>query len=314
MTLALRKALVVAATLLLPSRAHAQPWLPPEGTGAVSVVYHHVFVQDHLFAKGERFDVGHVRSQVALADLEFGVTDRVAIRAAIPYVATAYTGTRPHLYPGTPPPDFHRLDDGTTHAAFQDFRVEARYGMREFPVAIAPFVMLSVPTHDYEVFAHSAIGLGLKELQLGTYAGVLRGRLSIQGRAAFGLMESVINRRRNRSVIDAEIGWEVRRNLRFMVFEAAQISHGGVELDLQGLLDRTIASHDWWPHHDQLARANSVNIGGGVGIRLMRNVAFQAALLHTVSGINGHAVKYGVTAGTTWGFGAARGLHTLPRQ
>ena len=314
MILAVRTALVLAAILLLPSRAHAQPWLPPAGTGAFSVVYHHVFVQDHLFANGERFDVGHVRSQVALADFEYGVTDRVAIRAAIPYIATKYTGTRPHLYPGTPPPDFHRLDDGTTHAAFQDVRVEARYALREFPVAIAPFVMVGVPTHDYEVFAHSAVGLGLKELQLGTYAGFLRGRLSAQGRAAFGVMERVINRRRNRSVIDAEIGWEARPNLRFSAFQAAQISHGGVDLELQELLDRTITSHDWWPHHDQLARANLVNIGGGVDIRLTRNVALQAALLHTVWGINGHAVKYGLTVGTTWGFGAVRGLHTLPRR
>ena len=46
----------------------------------------------------------------------------------------------------------------------------------------------------------------------------------------------------------------------------------------------------------------------------MRNVALNAALLRTVSGINGHAVKYGITAGTTWGFGTTRGLHTLPRQ
>jgi hypothetical protein len=127
-------------------------------------------------------------------------------------------------------------------------------------------------------------------------------------------MESVINRRRNRSVFDVEVGWEARPNLRFMAFETAQISHGGVNLELQELLDRTITTHDWWPHHDQLARASWVNVGGGLAVRLMRNVALNAALLRTVTGINGHAVKYGITAGTTWGFGSIRGLHTLPRQ
>jgi hypothetical protein len=314
-TLAIRTTLAVIATIVvLPSRGFAQPWLPPAGTGDVAVVYHHVFVQDHLFSNGERFDAGHVRSQVALTDIEYGITDRVAIRAAIPYIATKYTGTRPHIYPGTPPPDFHRLDDGTTHAAFQDLRAEARYGLREFPVAIAPFVAVSIPTHDYEIFAHSAIGLGLKELQLGSYAGLLHGPFDIQGRAAFAFLESVIGRRRNRSVVDTEVGWEPQPNLRLSAFQAAQFSYGGVEIKLQELLDRTISSHDWWPHHDQLARVSSVNVGGGIDLRLTGRIALHAALLRTMSGRNGHAAKYGITAGTSWGFGSTRGLHATPRR
>lgn len=305
----------VGAFLLLPSTVRGQAWALPQGEGSFSVLYHHVHVVDHVFSRGERYDAGHIRSQVVTGDVEYGLTDRLSLRALLPFVATKYSGDRPHVFPpGQAPHGFHRLDDGTTHAAFQDFRVEARYGWREFPVAIAPFVAVAVPSHNYEVFAHSAVGLNMAELQVGTYAGVLRGPFAIQGRYALGLYEKVLGRRRNRSVIDAEIGWLARPKLRISVFQTAQISHGGAELPLQELLDRTISRHDWWPHHDQLARANSFNFGGGVSVRLTPSISVHGSAIRTLAGRNTHAAQYGVTAGTTWGFGRARPAHPTPNR
>ena len=158
--------------ILLPATARAQAWVLPEGEGSVSILYHHIFVQDHVFSAGERHDVGHIRSQLLSADFEFGVTDRFSLRAVLPYVAARYTGGSAHVYRGEAPPGFEKLDDGTYHGTIQDLRVEARYGAREFPVAIAPFIAVNIPTHDYEFFAHSAPGLNMAELQIGTYAGV----------------------------------------------------------------------------------------------------------------------------------------------
>lgn len=311
-----RRAIVVAAlaSLLFPSAARAQAWVLLKGEGAVSVIYHHVFVKDHVFSLGERFDVGHIRTQLLTADVEYGLTDRLTIRALVPYVAAKYSGDRPHVFGATPPRDFHRLDDGTTHGAFQDVRVEARYGWREFPVAVAPFVAVSVPTHDYEVFAHSAVGFNMVELQLGTHVGVLRGPFAIQGRYAFGFYERVIGRRRNRSVIDAEAGWLATRRLRLSVFQTTQISHGGVELSLDEVLNRTISRHDWWPYHDPLARANTFNLGGALSMRLTPSVSLHGSLLRTVAGRNTHAAKYGITAGTTWAFGTPRAPHATPNR
>ena len=292
--------------MLLPATVRAQAWALPEGEGSVSILYHHFFVEDHVFSNGERYDVGHIRSQLLSADVEFGVTDRFSLRAVLPYVASRYTGASAHVHRGEAPPGFEKLDDGTYHATIQDLRMEARYGAWEFPVAIAPFVAVSVPTHDYEFFAHSAPGLNLAELQIGTYAGVERGALSVQGRLSYGVYERVIGVRRSRTNADAEIAWLATPAVRLSAFQTAQISHGGVDLPLAEILNRTISAHEWWPHHDQVAAANAFNVGGGISVRITSGIAVHGSVVTTVAGRNTHAVKYGLTLGTSWGFGTPR--------
>lgn len=302
----------LAAVVFLPSSAGAQAWVLPDGEGTVSILYHHLFVEDHVFSKGERFDVGHIRTHLLSADVELGVTDRLSLRAVLPYVASRYTGGSAHVHRGEAPAGFEKLDDGTYHGTIQDLRVEARYGAREFPVAIAPFVGVNVPTHDYEFFAHSAPGLKMAELQIGTYAGMQRGPLSLQGRLSYGIYERVAGRRRTRTNIDAEIAWLATRNVRLSAFQALQVSHGGENLLLEEVLNRTISAHDWWPHHDQIGRANTYNVGGGISIQVTPELAMHGSLFTTVAGRNTHAVKYGLTVGTTWGFGDPRRRHGSP--
>ena len=126
--------------VLAPATAVGQPWVLPQGQGSVGVIYHHMFVEDHLFAGSEVRQVGEIRTHVLTADIAYGLTDRWAIRAVLPYVAAKYTGGKPHKHPGSATPDdFHLLDDGTTHGAVQDLRGEVRYVWQEFPIAIAPF-------------------------------------------------------------------------------------------------------------------------------------------------------------------------------
>ena len=306
-------AAALGAALLVPSAAGAQAWVPPEGQGSVSVLYHHLFVQDHLFSRGDRHDSGHIRTQVVTADLEYGLTDRFSLRALLPYVAAKYTGPRPHRHRGEPPHGFRFLDDSTYHSAVQDFRLEGRYGALELPLAIAPFVAVSFPTHNYEFFAHSAIGLNMSELQIGTYVGALRESFSFQGRVSHGFYERVLGHRRRRSNIDAEIGWSAGRNVRLFAFQLAQISHGVFEIPFEQL--SALSAEEWWPHHDQLGRANLLNVGGGVSIRVTPSLALNGSLLTTAIGANTHAVKYGVTVGTTWAFGEPRPSHgTSVRQ
>ena len=295
---------VLGVGLLVPAAVHGQAWVVPEGQGSVAVVYHHVFVEDHFFSRGERRDVGHIRSHVVVADLEYGLTDRFTFKARLPYVAARYEGHSPHDHlPGMAPPDFERLDNEGYHSAFQDARVEARYAPAEFPVALAPYVALTVPTHDYEFFAHSAIGLNMRELQVGTYVSKLYGPLSLDGRASYGIYERVIGRRRNRSNMDLEVGLALGRKVHVSVLQAAQVSHGGVDIPSG---DPNVTRQQWWPHHDQLGRANFLNIGAGASVRLSGSMSLQCAVLTTVAGRNTHGAKYGVSVGTSWSF-AARG-------
>ena len=298
--------LVVLATIasipLVAVNAQAQAWPLPEGTGSVSIIYHHVFVRDHLFAGGEPRDIGHIRSHVVTADVEYGISDRVSVRALLPYVAAKYRGSQGHGSPSSP--DFHFIDDGAYHSGFQDVRAEVRYNGREFPVAITPFVAVGVPTHDYEFFAHSAIGLKMAELQIGSYLGGFVGRrVSVQGRVSYGIYERVAGHRRNRVNVDAEFTWTAGQRVQLFVFEAAQISHGGVELVYEEL--PIYRQQYWWPHHDRLGQAHFLNIGAGLALNVTPSLAVQASIARTVQGSNTHAASYGIAVGSTWGFSAS---------
>ena len=299
--------LALLGTITAPGTVLAQAWVLPKGQGFVGVIYHHAFVEDHLFAGGEAQDVGQVRTQILSADIAYGLTDRWSIRALLPFVAAKYSGNRPHVYRGTPPEDFHQLDDGTTHGAFQDFRGEVRYAFKEFPVAIAPFAGLRVPSHDYEVFAHSAVGLGMVELQVGTYLGKLLGPLELQGRVAYGIHERVAGFRRNRVIFDAEVGWSAAPRVRMYLFQATQVSHGGVQMPFNEL--PRLVTETWWPHHDQIGQANSINVGAGAEVSVTPNMSMHGSLSTTADGANTHGVKYSFTVGATWGFGGPRSIH-----
>jgi hypothetical protein len=170
---------------------------------------------------------------------------------------------------------------------------------------------MNLPTHNYEVFAHSAIGAHMTELQLGTYVGALIGPIAVQGRLSYGVYERVIGHRRNRSTIDTEIGWLAGRHFRLSVFQLTQFSHGGFDLPLEDALSGRLSREEWYPHHDQLARANLMNVGGSVSVRLMRSMAMYGSMFTTLAGANTHAAKYGVTIGTSWGFGGSQAPHAI---
>jgi hypothetical protein len=288
---------VIGAMLLTPATVRAQAWVSLAGEGTVSVVYHHVFVEDHFFSKGERRDRGHVRSHTVTFDFDYGITDRLSLRVALPYVSAKYNGTAPHRHA----PDDPTIDDGSYHGGLQDVRTEARYIAREFPIAITPFVTVSLPTHDYEFFGHSAIGLNLRELQVGTYGGLLRPPFYVQGRYGYSILQRVLDRRRTRSLLDIEAGWQVSPGVRVFGFQTAQVSHSGLDL----MSDRSLSDYplEISHHHDQISRVNSLALGSGMVIQVSDGASLHGAVLTMVAGRNGHATKYGVSLGVTWMLG-----------
>lgn len=282
--------------LILPASVDAQAWVSPQGEGSVSVLYQHIYDQDHLFSDGSRSDVGHIRAHNLIVDIDYGLTDRVSLSASLPFVASKYNGLRPHRLEDGP-----TVDDGTYQRGLQDVRFDVRYNAVELPVSITPFAALNVPSHDYEFFAHSAIGLNLKEVQLGLYAGTVRAPFYVQGRYSFGVFDRVIGRRRNRSNIDAEVGWLVSPRLRVFAFELGQISHGGIEL-VRDLFPRNLTAEEFH-HHDQLARANILDVGGGAALALTPSMSVVGSVLRTVTGVNTHADTYGLSVAASWTFG-----------
>jgi hypothetical protein len=293
---------VLVFSLAVPVAVHAQPWVLPQNEGSVSVLYQHIHVRDHLFSDGSRLDVGHIRTHSTLVDLDYGLTDRLSLSASVPFIAAKFQGSPRSAHTHT---DGRTLDDGTYHPAFQDLRVDVRYNAIEFPVTVTPFVALNLPTHDYEFFAHSAVGLGLTEAQVGAYVGAVRTPFYIQGRYSYGLSERMIGRRRSRSNIDTEVGWFIKPTIRVFAFQLGQISHGGLEVfpGFPNLAPEEIL------HHDPLGRANIMDIGGGVAVALTPSMDVVCGALTTVAGANTHAVQYGLTVGASWTFGRRVARH-----
>src|SRR6516225_5402753 len=89
-------ALFLWVLLLCPSILFAQAWVPDKGEGTETLTFQDNFVKYHLGSEGQRIDVGHIRSFVLLQDLDYGITDQLALDISIPFVLSKYYGPRPH--------------------------------------------------------------------------------------------------------------------------------------------------------------------------------------------------------------------------
>src|SRR3954453_12404464 len=98
---------LLCAALLIPPLLPAQAWLFPKGEGSVSLSYQNLFVSDHVYENGDAHDIGHMLSHALTLDTEYSITDKLAVRVAVPYIAGRYYGSKPHQLP---------MDDGSYHS------------------------------------------------------------------------------------------------------------------------------------------------------------------------------------------------------
>lgn len=297
-----RCALVVAATWLAAAvSAHAQAWVPAKGEGSISFLVQDLLVRNHLTATGAKQDRGRIDSNNLVVDVNYGVTDRLALTLALPYIRTRYTGLARH------PSD---QDDGTAHAGFQDVRFGVRYNLFDGPVTITPFIGTSVPSHSYEYFAHAAYGPRLRELEIGSYLGrvIPAGPRPafVQARYAYGFLQEIAGIERHRSSLDVEVGYFVSRSIRVFATSTGQKSHGGIDLPDAGY---RVLPIDLQEHHDRVSRIDIFDIGGGAQMTLSKSWEIFGSFVKTMSGENAHALARGLTIGASWSFG--RGVPPL---
>ena len=152
--------IVMVVGLAVAPDAFAQAWVPEKGGGSVSVAVQELNVKKH-YATTTQVDAGHINTVVLLADVTYGITDKLAFNLAIPFVSSAYAGPKPH--PGTD------VDNGEFHSAFTDVRFSVRYNVSRKGAVFTPYIGSIVPSHDYAFYGHSAAGERLRELQVGTF-------------------------------------------------------------------------------------------------------------------------------------------------
>ena len=75
---------------LVPAAALAQAWVPDKGEGSVSVAAQEMNVKKHL-ATTTVTDAGHINTVVLLADVTYGLTNKIAVDLALPFVSSEYS-------------------------------------------------------------------------------------------------------------------------------------------------------------------------------------------------------------------------------
>jgi len=225
----------------------------------------------------------------------------------VTYMASKYQGTRPH---GPP-------DTGFFHPTFQDIHFNLRYNVLIRPLVITPFVGFGIPTHDYAVQGHSAVGKGFKEFVVGVNAGrrldSVLPNTYFEVRYSFAMHKRFAGLNLNRSNVDWEIGWWANKSITFRFIGNAQRTHGGFDFpeDIHGPEDFDI--------HDRVAKSNFVQLGGGVTYSVNRLFDVHVAYAPTpIYARNAHGDR-GIIIGFSWNF--SRGLsasrissNTSPRR
>src|SRR5437868_457661 len=83
------------SVLLLTASAAGQAWVPEKGEGSFSTSYNYMNFKGHLGGEGKREPEAASRAQNVVFDVEYGVTDKLAVSFSLPIVTTRYNSTNP---------------------------------------------------------------------------------------------------------------------------------------------------------------------------------------------------------------------------
>jgi hypothetical protein len=304
-----------AALLLLAVRPCAgQAFIPAAGDGTVSTSFQSVHTPRQLDGTGATGIPETTDTQALIWHVEYGLTDKIAVHASLPFIFGRYDGPNPHTVGHDLQPS--DLDDGTYHSAFQDFYFGVRYGLRQSPgLAIAPFVEVVIPSHRYETLAQSAVGRDERVLLVGAAVGgfldnILPG-LHYQTRISYGIAQDVVDIRTNRTGIDSAIGYFVNPRLGVQFVQTFQYLHNGMYFTFNPVFQADITgggeiTDEHWINHDRLLRGRVLSFGGGMTYALNDSVGLFAAATTMAWGRSLPVPVRSITVGMNWGFQTGR--------
>jgi hypothetical protein len=269
------------AALLVSATAHGQAWLPAPGEGAVSLTYQYFNFTGHYTPTGEILHLGGSQSQSLLLAAEYGVTDRLAISAGIPY-AIGRNGHDP-----SPTLGHHGIDDGHYHGALQDYRLGMQVNVIMAPVVFTPFVETQWPSHHYPTEGEAAIGRGLRETRLGfdlarrfdPWLPSMVGNL----RVARTFVEKLHGVGTDRSNIDLSLGYFVNDRWSVRVTGQWQETSGGLNFP-----DDVLDSPVLFRSHDRILDDDHIRAVAGVSFAINDRTDLDASYIRSVSGSNTH--------------------------
>ncbi|HVR29560.1 MAG TPA: hypothetical protein VMS86_08495 [Thermoanaerobaculia bacterium] len=295
---------VVGLLLAVPSPASGQAWTPAKGSGSVTLSFQYLEGADHLFSvdvtgksfgggyvgRGRRADLGEVAGRSLALRVDYGVTDRLALGARLPYVWARYVGRIPH--PGV------EADDGSFHSGLQDLSVELRYKALDRRVVVTPFVAYGTPASDYGTLGHASLGRGLDEARLGVYFGAPSSLFTwVHASYSYAFVEEVLGVSTDRSDATLAVGYQRSQRLGMRLFGSHLDTRGGIDW----LTDFDTGSHaGQFVHHDQLSRTEATLVG--LGLTYSRGLYdVDLSVSRAVDGENTHELT-GSTLSLSWSF------------
>jgi hypothetical protein len=282
------------AFLLVPGSAAAQAFTPPPRVGSVTVAWQWIDNTGHIVSDGTFFPRGQSVSSSLLAELDYGITERLAATVAIPFVFAKYTGQLP------PFSGLERDACRCWHQSFQDFSIAGRYRMGDDFWALTPQVRVIIPSHDYPFRGEAVVGPNLKQVHLGIsgawrFAPALP-KASIQGSYTFAIAEQVVEGHRpNRSNVFTSFGYALTRSVYVHGGALFQKSHGGLTA-----FELAVAPSEQRVQGDRLLKSRYWHLTGG----LSYSAGFADLFFAVEPYVWGRDTHDGVayTVGSTWYF------------
>ena len=306
--------------LLSPTLVSAQAWLPFRGEGALTLSSQHLRLSGHFDSDGSRLpECAPSTAWVTIAEFEYGLTDRLALSARFPFVASRYTASadepctaellqlHDEFQKQSPHAELTSLDTGSYYATFQDLGFSLRYNLFNRGVTVTPVVGVTIPSHDYRTVGEAAPGQNRLALHTGVNIGRLLDPLIpgayVHAQYTYSFVQSLFDIPLNRSDAEFEIGYAVTPTFAVRGLAAWQQTHGG--LAYRDALTRALGA-DGQPgnpevflDHDRLLATRYWHVGGGATVTLTDSVDLDSAVLTFVSGADSH-YGVGVTFGATW--------------
>ncbi len=280
--------------------------MPAKGQGSVSIGFQQVLVDERTDDHGNREPVGKVDYHTLHLNLDYGFANRWAVSIGLPFGKNRATGTDhdPRIF--SDPHGQHFIDDGRFHAGWKDWNVALRYQWKVAPFLVTPYLKYSFPSHDYQYYGESALGLHQTELQLGINLG---GRLRAPRQnfywiadGAYSWMQAKGGRRVNHATFDLDVGYFFSPRFSAHAGFRCRQSYGGLEFpaalfDADGNLIEDVLFH-----HDTLRNIRYTEARVGIGYQFNDRWLLTADAGRTIHGENANLIKSAVSIGISRSF------------
>lgn len=309
LTAAAGAGLLFAALAWVPA-AQAQAWVPGKEHGSVSLTYQQrqsTKLTDSQGAISSYF--GKLIDRTEFLNLDYGLSDRWAFAASLPFGSNRYAGNDPHD-PTTQLPfanDQHCIDDGRYHGGWADWSVALRYQWRSKPFLVTPFIAYSQPSHDYSFWAHSALGNQQWAWQAGVHVGNWLPppwqNMHWQAGYTYSFEQPLDHRRVNHGALSLGLGYSMTPRLDAELRLDHQNSYGDTINLPQDFFnaDGSLNPLNLY-YHDQLAAARSTNAYLGLNYQLAGHYQLFVEYGRTLSTANSHIWDYRTSIGISRSF------------